>query len=213
MNHLQHITDRQIEEMEQRQRVKFVNSLPGFKSLNLIGTVSKEGVSNLAIVSSVIHFGSSPALIGYVSRPASTERHTLSNILNTGTYTINQVSETFFKPAHQTSARYPDEVSEFEAVGLTPLFRKGLVPPFVLESRVTMHLALEEDVEIRSNNTVMVVGKVTDVFLDQSLLMDDGNIDIEKAGTITGSGLDGYFRPQKLARLSYAKVDRPVVEI
>jgi flavin reductase (DIM6/NTAB) family NADH-FMN oxidoreductase RutF len=141
------------------------------------------------------------------------DRHTLRNILETGNYTINQVAESFFKPAHQTSARYPEDVSEFDAVGLTPLTRDGLPAPFVSESPVTMHLSLVEKVDIETNGTVLVLGKVTDVFLDQPLLTDDGTIDLQNAGTITGSGLDGYHLPSQLARLSYAKVDRPVSEI
>ncbi len=208
-----HISTREIEEMEKRYRVNFINSLPGFKSLNLIGTVNRKGDTNLSIVSTVTHFGSNPPLIGYISRPESPERHTLSNILETGSYTINQVSESFFKEAHQTSARYPAEISEFESVGLTPVWRKGLPIPFVAESAVTMHLSLVEKVDIQSNGTVLTIGQVTDVFLDHTHLMDDGNIDLEVARIVTGAGLDGYFLPQKLARLSYAKTDRPISEI
>ena len=210
---MKHIGSPQIEEMEKRYRVKFVNSLPGFKSLNLIGTVNRDGVHNLTVVSSVTHFGSNPPLLGYVSRPDSGERHTLSNILETGGFTINQVAEPFFKAAHQTSARYPEEVSEFEAVGLTPVLRNGLPAPFVSESPVSMHLSLLERVDIRSNGTVLIMGEVTDVFLDDSLLEKDGNVDLAKATTLAGSGLDGYYRPFKLARLSYAKVDQPLSEV
>jgi hypothetical protein len=43
----------------------------------------------------------------------------LENILETNFYTINHINKSSYKKAHQTSARYPKEVSEFEAVGLT----------------------------------------------------------------------------------------------
>jgi hypothetical protein len=36
---------------------------------------------------------------------------------------------------------------------------------------------------------------------------------MEKAGTVAISGLDGYHRTERIARLSYAKPDRPVKEI
>lgn len=41
----------------------------------------------------------------------------------------------------------------------------------------------------------------------------DGFIDLEKAQTITCSGLDSYHTTLPLARLSYAKVDEAVREI
>lgn len=92
--------------MDQLSRVKLINSVVGYKSANLIGTVDAEGNENLSIVSSVIHLGSSPALIGFISRPHSVERHTLENIISSGYYTINAVSADIALQAHQTSARY-----------------------------------------------------------------------------------------------------------
>jgi hypothetical protein len=38
-------------------------------------------------------------------------------------------------------------------------------------------------------------------------LLDDGYVDIEKAETITISGLDNYHETKRIARLSYAKPD------
>lgn len=69
-----------IESMDKRYRTNFVNSLPGFKSANLIGTISHSGIPNLAIFSSVIHVGASPALMGMLFRPVSVPRHTYQNI-------------------------------------------------------------------------------------------------------------------------------------
>lgn len=206
----QHFNRTAIDAMEKRFRVKLINSLPGCKSLNLIGSVSTDGRTNLAIVSTVTHMGSSPPLLGYVSRPASVDRHTLTNIIDTGKYTINQVASSFYRKAHQTSARYPAEVSEFEAVGLTPEWCEGISVPAVAEAVVSTHMRLVDTVEIKVNGTVLVIGEVEDVFISDYLLEDDGNIDLEQAESVAGSGLDGYFKLEKLARLSYAKPDRPI---
>ncbi|MEO6901676.1 MAG: flavin reductase, partial [Bacteroidia bacterium] len=101
--------------LENRYRATFINSLGGFKSLALIGTRNGEGISNLAIFNSLFHIGANPPLFGFIVRPDSVERHTLSNILETGEFTVNHVREDFFEQAHQTSARYSNNVSEFEA--------------------------------------------------------------------------------------------------
>lgn len=79
---------------------------------------NKTGQTNLAIFNSLVHIGANPPLIGFVVRPDSAERHTLNNILETGFYTINHINENIYKQAHQTSARYPEEISEFAATGL-----------------------------------------------------------------------------------------------
>lgn len=49
-----------IQAMDQRERARLINSLSGFKSANLIGTCDKQGLENLAVVSSVVHLGSNP---------------------------------------------------------------------------------------------------------------------------------------------------------
>lgn len=85
-----HINQKDLSVMASRYRAHMVNSLSGFKSANLIGTISKNGQTNVAIISSVVHLGSSPALIGFVMRPSTVDHHTLDNIQETQQYTINQ---------------------------------------------------------------------------------------------------------------------------
>jgi len=101
------ITHTQLMEMEQRQRAHLVNSVGGFKSVCLIGTVDEVGQTNLAIFNSIVHIGANPPLISFIMRPDSVERHTLSNILTTGFYTINHLNESIYKQAHQTSEGTP----------------------------------------------------------------------------------------------------------
>ena len=74
-------------------RLNLINSITGYKPANLIGTKSKNGVTNLAIFSSVIHLGSNPALIGIVTRPNTVPRHTYKNIIDTKYFTINHISK------------------------------------------------------------------------------------------------------------------------
>jgi flavin reductase (DIM6/NTAB) family NADH-FMN oxidoreductase RutF len=138
-----HFTNQQIAETEERKRTALVNSLSGFKSLNLIGTANKDGQTNLAVFNSVMHIGANPPLMGFISRPDSVERHTLENIQQTGYYTINHVNKEIFEKAHQTSARYKREQSEFDASGLTAEYRNNFSAPFVKESNIQMGLILK----------------------------------------------------------------------
>jgi flavin reductase (DIM6/NTAB) family NADH-FMN oxidoreductase RutF len=195
----------QLMEMEQRKRAQFINSISGFRSVALIGTTDTNGQTNLAIFSSIVHIGSNPPLLSFIMRPDSVERHTLTNILETGFYTINHINADMYEKAHQTSARYPKSVSEFEATGLTPSFKNDFVAPFVAESNIQIGMEFKERLDISINQTSMIIGEIKFVHIPTNCLLDDGFIDIEKAGSITSAGLDSYHTTQVLKRLEYAK--------
>lgn len=186
-------------------RANFLNSLSGFKSASLIGSISENGVPNLAIFSNIVHLGADPALIGFVNRPLAAAPDTITNIRATGFYTINHIHETFYQQAHQTSAKYPAEVNEFEAVGLTEQYRPGIQPPFVQESKIQYLLSLKEVIPIQWNHTFFVIGAVEQVFLDESFIRNDGFIDLHIAESVVSCGLDAYYKVAPLDRLAYAK--------
>ena len=196
--------------LEQRYRASFVNSLTGFKSLALIGTTDDQKNTNLAVFNSLIHIGANPPYIGFISRPNSVDRHTLSNIMETGFYTINHVNEAIYKKAHQTSARYPKDISEFAATGLTEEFKTHFIAPFVKESHVQLGVQYKEHMTIATNNTILVIGQINQVYFPNNCLCNDGFLDIEKAKSITCSGLDSYHTTQRLKRLTYAKTDKEI---
>jgi flavin reductase (DIM6/NTAB) family NADH-FMN oxidoreductase RutF len=191
--------------MEQRKRAHLINSVGGFKSVCLIGTADNAGNTNLAIFSSIVHVGANPPLICFIMRPDSVERHTLSNILETGSYTINHVNQFIYKQAHQTSARYPKNISEFDATGLTSEYKNDCPAPFVKESIVQMEVEFKERIDLTINNTIMIIGEIRQLWFPADCLNEDGYLDIEKAGTISCSGLDSYHTTQRLQRLNYAK--------
>ncbi len=190
-------------------RINLINSLPGFKSANLIGTINKVGVTNLAIFNSVIHLGASPPLMGFILRPATVPRHTYRNILETGQFTINHIHRDMYARAHQTSAKYEDGESEFDRCALTPAYLPGFKAPFVEESRVRIGLQYEEEYYIAANDTRLIVGKVKEVWVDEQYLQKDLHIDLDKAETVTISALENYHITEKLAQMHYARPEFP----
>ncbi len=190
---------------ERFYRANFINSLTGFKSSSLIGTVNAEGQPNLGIFSSIVHIGSDPALIGYINRPMKAAPHTLANIRATGIYTINHIQPEMIAQAHQTSAKYAPEVNEFEEVGLTPEFIGNIKAPFVKESVVKYALELQQIIPIELNETFLVIGKVIAVQLNESIVSEDGFLQLEKASTVCSNGVDSYYNTQFIARYAYAK--------
>jgi flavin reductase (DIM6/NTAB) family NADH-FMN oxidoreductase RutF len=204
------ITKEDVLKFEKLYRAAFINSITGFKSASLLGTISSKGNANLAIFNSVIHVGANPPALGFLMRPVSVERHTYENIKETGSFTINHINKEIYKQAHQTSARYEKDISEFDACRLTPEFTEKIKAPYVKESKIKIGLKFVEEHEIKFNGTIFIVGEIIEIILPDHVTSKDGFVDIEKAGTIAISGLGAYHETKKIARLSYAKPGKEI---
>ena len=203
-----HLSD--IQALARIPRLTLINAISGFKSANLVGTLGNDQVPNLAIFSSAIHIGSDPPLMGIVTRPVDgdlkTTRHTYQNIRSSGFFTLNHIHSGITAAAHQTSASYPDGISEFPAVGLTPFFSDTIPAPYVAESVIRLGLEYVEEYAIQANNTILIIGKVLELMLPDDCLDEAGNLDLTRADTVAISGLDTYHRATQIARLGYARV-------
>ena len=199
------INSEQLSEMEKYYRINLINSLSGYKSLNLLATVNKCGITNLCVVSSVFHMGSNPPLLGLVIRPERENNDTLRNIKSVGQYTLNNVLPEWYMQAHQTSASYPSGVSEFDECGFKKLYIKKFKVPFVEKSTLRIGLELRETIDVEINGTTIVIGEIVEVLADDGLIGADGFVDHVKADTLALAGLDSYYLPQPIGRLAYAK--------
>jgi len=195
----------EIQSWERFYRANFINSLTGFKSVSLVGTADKSGQTNLGVFSNIVHIGSDPALVGYINRPRSAAPHTLANIESSGVYTINHIHPSYLEKAHQASAKYAAEISEFDEIGLTTEFEKTIAAPFVKESRVKYALSLQEIIPIPLNKTYLVIGKIEMVKLEDNYVSPDGFIDLHRADTICSNGIDSYYLTQPVGRFQYAR--------
>ncbi len=192
---------------ESRYRATFINSLAGIKQAFLIGTKSKDGLSNLAIFNSLIHIGANPPLWGFICRPDVVKRDTLNNILETGYYTINYVEATDFFKAHQTSAKYSKDISEFDACGFSEVYRGIVDVPFVKEAHIKVLMKLEQKIDITINNTILIIGSIEQIEIDESIVSTDGFVALDKANTLACAGLDAYYATYLIDRLGYATPD------
>jgi flavin reductase (DIM6/NTAB) family NADH-FMN oxidoreductase RutF len=211
---MQQFTPAEWQSWERFYRANFINSLTGFKSVSIIGTINAQGVPNLGLFSSIVHIGSDPALIGYINRPIAAAPHTLANIKANGLYTVNHIHASFLARAHQTSAKYKDEVNEFTEVGLTEEYIKGIQVPFVKESPIKYVLSLKEILPITLNDTFLVIGQLEQVLMDASLQpTTDGFLHLDQAGSICSNGLDAYYNTTLIDRYAYAKPDKPAEKL
>lgn len=208
-----YVNSLEINQLTKTEKTHLINSLGGFKSVGLIGTQNKKGDTNLAIFSSIFHLGANPPLIALIFRPTPPVRDTFNTILETGFYTINHLNENIYKQAHQTSARYDATISEFDITGLTAEYKNDFPAPFVQESNIQIGVQFKEKIDIAINNTTMVIGEIIQIYFPENCQSQDGFIDLEKANTVTCSGLDCYHTTVKLDRLSYAKPNLEITSL
>jgi len=197
-----------IKKLEKTKRLKLINSITGVKPANLIGTKNKGGISNLAIFSSVVHLGSKPPLLAFVTRTSKdVNRNTLNNILETKYYTINQIQKEFVKNAHYTSAKFNENISEFEMCKIEEENIDDFFAPFVKKSNLKIGMELKEMIPIKSNDSTLVVGQVIKIIIDKSFLKNDFMFDLEKSGSIAIGGLNEYFTIKNLDHFPYVRLN------
>ncbi|MBT8294982.1 MAG: flavin reductase [Gramella sp.] len=207
---MKHIDSSDIKKMEKIFRLNLINSCTGFKSANLIATRSKDGIPNVAVFSSVTHMGSDPAMLGFVTRPLSVARNTYKNIRETSYFTVNHIHEKMIEQAHQTAAKYDEEISEFNKTGLTEEYLDDFQAPYVKQSEIKLGCKYLNEYHIEENDTLLVVAAIEHIYFDEGIQMPDGWLRLDDAGTVAVNGLDGYSLPSLLDRFHYARPNQVV---
>lgn len=204
---MKHYLSVDMAQLSPRFRANMINSVTGYKSCNLIGTKSGQGQSNLAIFSSVIHIGSSPPLLGFILRPLTARRDTFANLKELGYFTVNQVSAEMHRKAHQTAAKYENDVSEFAETGLSEQYLDGFIAPYVAESTIKIGCQYKNHYILAENECLLVIGTIERLYFPEEIQDEDGFLRLDKAETVTAMGMDGYALPAFLDRMSYARPD------
>ena len=206
-----HLIDSDIAAMAPQQRALLVNSLPGYKSAMLVGTCDAKGLGNLAIVSSHFHLGSSPPLLAMILRPSTgnSERHTLHNLLETQCWTLNGFSLEHAAQAHQTSAPYPKDRSEFDACGFEAEWLDEFSAPFMKSSPLQIGCLLREHHPLEINGTHMIIGEVQHLRYPEIAQRGDGGLSLNDMGLVAVAGLDTYTQPDAGVRFTPAETTSP----
>jgi len=202
-----HLQKEEIDRLERTYKLNLINSISGIKPANLIGSKSFSNKENVAIFSSVVHLGSSPAQLAFIMRPQSqTPRDTYSNILETEYYTINHVSESFIKKAHYTSAKLERGDSEFDRMKLTQEYIGDFHAPFVKDSPVKLGMKHIESIPL-PNGCLFVIGSVEMIVLPDHSINALGQLDLQGYSGVGISGLNTYYGLNKLDSFPYVRED------
>ena len=200
-----HFTRKNINDLEKIKKINLINSCSGYKSANLIGTISKDGITNVAVFSSITHLGSNPPTLGFILRPTTVPRDTYKNILESGVFTINHIFENIIEDAHHTSAKYEEVISEFDITGLEDEYYNDCIAPFVKGSPVQMEMKFIEEYHIKSNNVIHIIAEIKNLYVKDDILKEDGFLDLVKGKVAAINGLDAYAIADNNTRFNYQR--------
>ena len=206
---MKHITRDDISQMEKLERLNIINSCTGYKSANLIATISKDGISNVAVFSSITHLGSNPGLLGFIVRPTTVPRDTYENLKEIGFFTVNHITSDMIADAHHTSANYEIGISEFDKTNLEEEYKNDLKVPFVKRSPVQLYCKYLNEYYIKENDTIHIIASIEHIYYNENMEHKDGWLQLDKGNVVAINGLDGYCLPKLVDRFEYA---RPNIE-
>ncbi|MGH9607799.1 MAG: flavin reductase family protein [Terracidiphilus sp.] len=169
------------------------------RPIAFVSSVDAAGVRNLAPFSYFTACSSNPPVVCFCtavrSGPAP-EKDTLRNVLATGEFVVNIVSEEIAEQMNKTSIDVAPEVDEFELSGLTPLPSELVQPPRVGESKVQMECRLRQIVHVseKPGGGHLVLGEVLRFHVLESMLCEGIKIDPDKLHAVGRMGGPTYVR-------------------
>lgn len=129
-----------------------------------ISTWSESGVANCAPFSFFNLVSESPPLcaIGINTRSDGRLKHTLGNIRRTGEFVLNLVDEAMAGAMRVTAHEFPEEVSEFEQAGLTPIAASQVQHPRIEQAAASFECVVDRLISINSKQEI-VIGEIVHV--------------------------------------------------
>ena len=169
------------------------------RPIAFVSTVDAAGHRNLAPFSYFTGCSTNPPVVCFcaaVREGPRPEKDTLENILATGEFVVNAVSEEIAERMNACSAEVAPEVDEFALSGLTPIESELVKPPRVAESKIQMECRLRQVVRVsdKPGGGNLVLGDVLRFHVQESVLLGDYKIDPDALRAIGRMGGPTYVR-------------------
>lgn len=169
------------------------------RPIAFVSSLDAAGVRNLAPFSYFTGCSTNPPVVCFCTAVRSgplPHKDTLRNVMATGEFVVNIVSEEFAAQMNLTSAEVPPEVDEFELSGLTAMPSELVKPPRVAESKAQMECRLREIVRVseKPGGGSLVLGEVLRFHVMEGLVDDGFHVDQDKLNAIGRMGGPTYTR-------------------
>ena len=172
--------------LDQREVYKLLIGCVVPRPIAWVATLDREGRRNLAPFSFFNAVGSNPPAlmlsINYTADRPSGRKDTLHNILATGEFVVNLVTEATAVAMNETATDYPEGFDEFALAGLTAVPSHTVGPPRVGESPVSFECALHTALPIGSGpgSSTIVVGIVRHIAISDEVIGERNHIDLAR---------------------------------
>lgn len=161
------------EEIEAVDAYKLLTGLVVPRPIGWIASRSADGVNNLAPYSFFNAVAATPPTVLFSAggQPVA-RKDTLSNVRDTGVFTVNIVTFGLGEQMNATSGTYEADVDEFEVAGLTARDAVAVDAPFVAEAPAVFECEVSQIVEIGGApmGSHVVFGTVVAFEVDDRLL-------------------------------------------
>lgn len=160
-----------VSELSGADPYKLATGLVVPRPIGWIGTISAEGIPNLAPFSFFNCVSGVPPLFVF-SPGRGTRRDTLDNVRAVGEFTINIVTIEVAEAMNASSASFEPGVDEFEAVGLTAVPSSAIRPPMVGECKANIECVVTDIVDIGhpKYGNGLVIGEAVEFHVEDHLL-------------------------------------------
>jgi len=148
-------------------------------------TINAKGVANLAPFSFFTVVCVIPPMISLTiaRNPDGTEKHTLKNVRENGEFCFNVVTMPVWKEMVDSANAIPEDDSEFDKTGMTPIPCVKIKPPRVKEVPIHFECKLHQVIELGPNRHPLVIGEAIYIHVDPAI-MTNGYIDMKKLDPI-----------------------------
>lgn len=198
--------------LDQREVYKLLIGCVVPRPIAWVATVDQEGRRNLAPFSFFNGIGSNPLAlsvsINYAAARPSGRKDTLSNILATGEFVVNLVTEATAAAMNETATDYPEGFDEFALAGLTAVPSRTVRPPRVGESPVSFECELHTAVPVGEGpgSSTLVIGVVRHLAISDAVIDERNHIDLHSlkpVARLAGSSYAYVRETFELVRKSY----------
>jgi len=163
------------------------------RPIGWISTIGPAGKINLAPYSFFNLVSGQPPWLMFSSSP---KKHSQTNAEAHGEFTFSLATWNLREVMNQSSAEFPDDVSEPEAVGIEMAPGRNVKTPRVAASPVAIECKYNKTVELiasdgKPNRSHLVLGEVVGIHIDESIIVD-GMLDVRKMQPIARMGYMDY---------------------
>lgn len=175
-----------------------------------VTTLNRLGKVNAAPFSCYTFVSSAPPMLAIsVGRLRGELKDTARNARDGGDFVVNVADASQVGPLHQSSAEYPEDVSEIEVLGLETIPSIAVRTPRIAIAPVAMECRFDRIIEFGAQRSQLLVGEVLRFHVRDDLYRD-GKIDSVALSPLGRLGGPRYTTLGKVITMPPVSADPPV---